>query len=655
MQYNGRVLSVLSILLAFGTVCFGQCTSLTDATTLKDFIKKSNKCNNKAFKSGPNAGCVADPPPVCAGSFGIDAVALSYGPNNPATSGINTTALASQLTCQKRLSKAMSNYIWKRYDYQIRLGLTPAEADAKSIKSFNKILDLCDITVVQDAGGVIIPAVGPQCAGAVGAPGTAVDATKLHDCVHTLAQTWFDSRYGPAPQPLRPNIVLILTDDQRWDTIDSKHSPFGTDIMPHVRSEIESSGVTFPNGFMTTPLCCPSRSSIMKGQYSHNTGVHGNAPPNGGAQAFDDSSALGLWMQGAGYRTGFYGKYLNGYNNLWDSTAGDPPYVPPGWHEWHGMKNVSYFDYTIVENGVEVPYGSAEADYSTDVLRDKAVDFIHASASTGQPFFLYFAPKAPHGPWIPAPRHAGMFATAAPWRPPSYNEADVSDKPLWVQNTPLMTAQDQTDLDAIRIAQLEMLQAVDEAVLAIFNQLRSDSILDNTFVVYLSDNGWTWGEHRRQGKNHPYEEAIRTAFFMRYPKLAPLPRSDNRFALNIDLAPTFAELAGTTIPLTPDGVSLVRIMDSTTPTWRTDFMTEGYPANHTWASIRENDWKYIEYPDGEKELYDLTADPFELNNVASDPANADCVSAMAARIREIRPNWPSDATAPVGEIPDIED
>ena len=158
----------------------------------------------------------------------------------------------------------------------------------------------------------------------------------------------------------------------------------------------------------------------------------------------------------------------------------------------------------------------------------------------------------------------------------------------------------------------------------------------------------------RQGKNHPYEEAIRTAFFLRYPRLAPLARSDDRFALNIDLAPTFAELAGTSIPLPADGVSLVRVMDGTAQSWRTDFMTEGYPANHIWASIRDDQWKYTEYPDGEKELYNLSADPFELNNVAGDPANADCVAAMAARIREIRPNWPNDAIA-AGELPDLLD
>lgn len=650
-----RLLCIAGLLLCLAADAGAQCRTLDEADALKKFIKKSNKCNNNAFVKTPGSVCAPDPAPGCAGTLGADSVALSFGVNNPPLSAVNTTALAPQLACQDQIGKSMMKYFWKKYDLMIRLGMTAPDADEKAAKQLNKIPDVCSVTVAQDAGGVVVPAVGPQCAAAAGPPGSVVNGPALRDCLHTLAQVWFDTRYGStAPQPLRPNIVLILTDDQRWDTIDSKHSPFGTDIMPLVKSELGGSGVEFSNGFMTTPLCCPSRASILTGLYAHNTGVRGNAPPRGGAVAFNDSSAVGLWLQAAGYRTGFYGKYLNGYDNLWDTTAGDAPYVPPGWNEWHGMKNVAYYDYTIVENGVEVPYGSAESDYSTDVLRDKALGFIHTSAGLGQPFFLYFAPKAPHGPWIPAVRHTGMFSTAVPWRPPSYNEADVSDKPLWVQNTPLLTQQDQTDLDAIRIAQLEMLQAVDEAVKAIMDALRAENIADNTFVVYIADNGWTWGEHRRQGKNHPYEEAIRTALFLRYPKLAPLARSEDRFALNIDLAPTFAELAGASIPLTPDGVSLIRLMDGTAPSWRSDFMTEGYPANHTWASIRDSEWKYTEYPDGQAELYDLNADPFELTNVAFDPANADCVAAMAARIRQIRPNWPND-TDPGGELPDLLD
>jgi N-acetylglucosamine-6-sulfatase len=635
------------------SVCSGivlaQCTLEDEAIAVKKSVRKATKCNNEAFLNGPNPNCKQAAPPVCSSTLSPDAVALGYGPNNPPASAVDAAALAAQISCQNQIGKAITKYIWKKLDALV-LGIPADEAEKKASKQLNLIPDFCTVPVVQDTSGVILPAVGPQCAAAIGAPGSNVDPAKLRDCLHTLLQVWVD-RYGPNPQPLKPNIVFILTDDQRWDTTDSKHSLSGTDIMPNVRAELAMTGVEFSNAFMTTPLCCPSRSSILLGEYAHNTGVHGNMLPNGGATVFPDASTLGTMFQSAGYRTGFIGKYLNQYNKLWDETIGEPPYVPPGWNDWRVFKSPKYYDYELIENGVSVPYGSTEAEYSTDVLRDNALAFIDSAATDGVPFFLYFDPKAPHGPWIPAPRHAGMFAGLQPWRPPSYNEADVSDKPLWLQNTPLLTPAEQANLDGIRISQLEMLQAVDEAVASIMQSLRDHNLASNTLVVYFADNGWLWGEHRRQAKNVPYEEAIRSPMFVYYPSLTPLPRVDQRFALNIDLAPTFAELIGAPPPATPDGASLVKVLDDTQQSWRNDFMTEGYPASRQWATIREDEWKYTEYPDGEAELYNLTTDPYELTNVVTDPANADCVTRMAARIREIRPDWPNDVNFG-GEDPD---
>src|ERR1051326_2550903 len=200
--------------------------------------------------------------------------------------------------------------------------------------------------------------------------------------------------------------------------------------MPTVVNEIVNKGVTFANSYVTTDLCAPSRSSLLAAKYSHTTGVHTNGGTDGGFAVFDDSSTLPVWLKAAGYHTGIYGKYLNGHVS---------PYIAPGWDEWHVFKNVAYFDYTLNDNGVETAYGSADADYSTDVLRDKVVQFIQ-DATTQQPFFLYFAPKAPHGPATPAPRHAGMFSGIPPWRTPNYNEADVSDKPAWLQGIAPWTA-----------------------------------------------------------------------------------------------------------------------------------------------------------------------------------------------------------------------
>ncbi len=636
-----RSIPVITIIvLFFACQVFAQCTQPSDADALKMSFKKAIKCNNTALRSGPSSECQQSPPPACAGTLVTDSIRLAYGVNNPSDFAIDEKAMDEQLECQDYIASAVTKFVWKKMKY-LAEGMNPEDADAKARKKLDKLPERCGVTVAQDPSGVILPAVGPQCAAAVGTPGSAVNATQLSDCLHTLAEVWVD-RFGPDPKPLRPNIVFILSDDQRWDTTDSTHSLSGTDVMPQLRAELDASGIEFNNAYMTTPLCCPSRTSTLTGQYSHTTGIHTNQPPQGGAQDFVDTSTIGVWLQNAGYRTGFFGKYLNGYSALWQQ--GEPPYVPPGWTEWNGMKKVAFFDYTIVENGIEILYGSTEAEYSTDVLRDKVNAFINDSVTDGQPFFVYFAPKAPHLPATPAPRHAGSFAGLAPWRPASYNEPDVSDKPLWVQNTPSMTPADQADLDATRITMLESLQAVDEAVTAIMQTLRDQNIADNTIVVYFSDNGWLWGEHRMKAKNKTYEEAVRSPMLVRYPKLIPLARKENLYALNIDFAPTFAELAGITPTSPVDGRSLLRVLDGTEPNWRTDFMTEGWAKQAPFASIHEGDWKYTEYAlTGEKELYNLSTDPLEQNNVAGDPANAARIAAMAGRVREIRPAWPADA------------
>jgi len=212
--------------------------------------------------------------------------------------------------------------------------------------------------------------------------------------------------------------------------------------------------------------------------------------------------------------------------------------------------------------------------------------------------------------------------------------------------------------DVVRARMLEH----DELVGSVLKKLKDLGIADNTIVVYFSDNGWQWGEHRMRAKNKPYEESIRSPMLVYYPKLAPLPRKDSRFALNVDLAPTFAELAGAGVPITESGVSLVRVIDGTQATWRTDLLTEGWPGGHPWATVRESQWKYTEIPVTpgdpntafEKELYDLVNDPYELTNVASDPAHAARIAQMAARLRQLRQNWPIDSD-PNGPDPDEDD
>ncbi len=633
-----------------------QCSTDDDANAARKTVKKAAKCNDKRLRSGPTATCTVDPPPACAGSLATDAVALAYGPNNPPAAAAK--ALSDQRRCQKKIGKGVADFVKKLVF--ITKGLPPADAELKARRSLDKLVDKCVVQVAGDpVSGVVLPAVGPQCAAAIPAVGGTVDAVALRDCLLTLMRTWVD-RVVPNPQPLRPNILFILTDDQRWDTTDGTHGLGGADVMPRTRAELGGSGIEFTNGFMTTPLCCPSRASILAGSFAHRTGVYKNGGNNGGADDFDDAESIAVWLQDAGYRTSLIGKYLNGYAQLWNLND-DPPYVPPGWTEWQGLRRVSFFNWIIVQpdglGGYETfQGGNAEADYLTDVLRERAKTFITESVTAGDPFFLYLAFKAPHLPQIPAPRHEGLFQGIPPWRPPSYNEVDVSDKPAWVQ---ALAPQNSAQLDQIRIDQLEMLQAVDEAIggnpafgiVGIMEHLRNLGVADDTLVVFFTDNGWYWGEHRLRSKNNPYEEAIRSPMFVRYPKLAPLERTEDRFALNIDFAPTFAELAGVGVPIAHDGESLLRVLDGTAPTWRTDFLAESWPGNHPWALVRDAQWKYTELPITpgsptgafEKELYDLLADPYELNNVVNDPANAARAAAMAARLRELRPNWPIDS------------
>jgi len=621
-----------SVLLLTGQ-SFAQCTSTKDASLLQRSTRSAVACNYRRLRQGPTATCHPVSPPPCSGTLASDAVALAFGANNPPAAAVDRVALRAQLTCQNAIGTAVASFAGTKLRYLIR-GLTPADAEAKARRGIDRIPKRCTLNVLQDVSGVILPDVGKQCDAAVGAPGTAVDTASLDGALVTLLETWVD-RVGPNPAPLRPNILFILTDDQRFDTIGLTHSIDGvTPVMPTVVSEIVNKGVTFQNSYVTTDLCAPSRSSLLAAKYSHTTGVHDNGGSDGGFAAFNDVSTLPVWLKAAGYHTGMYGKYINGYNAA-------APYIPPGWDEWHAFKQVSYFNYTLENNGSEVAYGSADADYSTDVLRDKAVQFIHDAAG-GPPFFLYFAPKAPHAPATPAPRHAGSFSSIPPWRPPNYNEADVSDKPAWVQNITPWTATQMANHDNFNRMQLECLQAVDEAVAAILQTLTDTGRDTNTMVIYASDNGYSWGSHRWEPKQCPYEECMRVPLAIRYAPLAPLPRAESGFGLNIDHAETLSDLAGATPDSGVEGMSMVHLLDGTAPSWRSDFLEEHWNGTiPTYAEVRGVPWKYNEYTTNERELYDESSDVFELNNVVNDPNNAATAAALAARLRELRPGWPN--------------
>ena len=480
------------------------CVAGSEASLVARAIRTEIACNDRSLRSPNPPVCQEIAAPPCADTLVADAAALGYGatdwePGDPPPENVDPRALRDQLSCQRQIGTAIRSYVGAKLRGLIA-GRPADVIETSARRQLDRIPLRCAVTVATDASGVTLPAAGPQCAAAIGAPGDTVDANALRDCLHTLLEVWVD-RVGPTPAPLRPNILFILTDDQRWDTMDAKHSPDATPIMPSVRLELAAQGVEFSNAFHTTPLCAPSRSSLLTGQIAHRHGVYKNSGTNGGADDLDDTQTIAVWLQNAGYRTSLIGKYLNGYGNLWGNA--DPPYVPPGWTEWRGMPKVSFFDYTMVEpNGlggyVENAYGNSEAEYLTDVLREKAKSFIGDSVSRGEPFFLYLSFKAPHLPQIPAPRHDGLFQTIPPWRPPSYNEADLSDKPSWLQGQPL---EDEADLDQVRVDQLEMLQAVDEAIggnpaesiTVIMEDLRTLGGADDTIVGVLADNGRTGG------------------------------------------------------------------------------------------------------------------------------------------------------------------
>ncbi|MCA1731060.1 MAG: sulfatase-like hydrolase/transferase [Actinobacteria bacterium] len=439
---------------------------------------------------------------------------------------------------------------------------------------------------------------------------------------------------GEAEAPAdKPNIIFVLTDDLDFASIEK---------MPEINSLLKDKGVSFEDAFISHPLCCPSRSTILTGLYDHNHNVRGNRPPDGGFQKFvsegHEENTIAVRLQEGGYKTAFFGKYLNGY------TAEDPTHVPPGWDEWYGkLQEQELYDYSINENGEEVSYGNETGDFFTDVLSGKVTDFIGQAAPEDQPFFAYVAPTAPHGPATPAERHKGAFADEEAPRPPSFNEEDVSDKPAWIRNSNPLSEQDISGIDSRYQKRLESVLAVDEMVGSLVEELKAAGELDNTYIFFTSDNGFEQGEHRiRGGKDRPYEESSRVPLFVRGPGVASGTELEN-LAVNTDFAPTFAELAGIDFPA--DGRSLAPLLRGEVPPWRSAILIERLPAEDgdeetsgegkakgkgkmggggspPYEAIRTDAYKYIEYGNGEKELYDLKEDPYEIESLheSADPS-----------------------------------
>lgn len=482
-----------------------------------------------------------------------------------------------------------------------------------------------------------------------------------------------DQSTAPPAQATKPNIVFILVDDLDYAAFEH---------MPKMKSLIADQGITLANFFISMPLCCPSRATILRGQYGHSTQIMGNDLPFGGFLKFselgEEESTVATWLQDAGYRTMLAGKYLNAFPD-----SSDLMHIPPGWTEWYSpMQGAAYeqYNYTLNENGQQVVYGEEPEDYGTDVYARKTIEFIQRSVQEGQPFFAHVSVYAPHWPTTPAPRHAKMFADAKAPRTPNFDEQDVSDKPSYIRDLPPLTREDVARIDEEYRNRLRSMQAVDEMIESIVDTLQSTGQLDNTYIFFTSDNGYHLGNHRQLlGKTAPYEEEVRVTMMVRGPGV-PAGKTLDHLTGNVDLAPTWAEIAGATPPDFVDGRSLVPLLRKDPPPtdqWRRCFLLEHAPyelpgqphgaririantpaglleppdpedefSSGTLAAqesgseappyrgVRTADYLYVEYPTGERELYDLRNDPYQLENLVAT-AEPELLGQLAARLAEL--------------------
>ena len=437
----------------------------------------------------------------------------------------------------------------------------------------------------------------------------------------------------------RPNVLVIQTDDQ---TVESLR------VMPNVRRLLARQGVTFANSFVSLSSCCPSRATLLTGQYAHNHGVQSNHDPTGGYYKLDSTNTLAVWLRRSGYYTAMVGKYLNEYGNR------GPREVPPGWSEWYvRTRNRAYYDYTINHNGRLVPRGHAPADYSTDLIARHTVSLVRARARSRQPFFIYTAFLAPHGATeieserfnagldapIPAPRHLGRYNRMPLPRPPSFNEADIADKPESIREQATISAPLVAAITRGYRRQLEALLAVDEGVRSIVTALSQTRQLGRTIVVFTSDNGFLNGEHRvPDGKLLPYEPSIRVPLIVRGPGV-PRGQVRRQLVANVDLAPTIAGVARAQPGRVMDGMSLMGfIRQPAVDSNRSILLESGLRVQkeNQFAGIRTQRYTYVEFAGGERELYDNLRDRHQLVNQAANRAISATRAGLARRLAVLR-------------------
>ena len=404
----------------------------------------------------------------------------------------------------------------------------------------------------------------------------------------------------------RPNIVFVMTDDMEERMLSR---------MPMVRSRVVDEGVTFDNAFVTQSLCCPSRATALRGQYPHNHRIMANDVPDGGAVRFRrrelDESTFATWLQDSGYRTGLVGKYLNNT---------EKHYIPPGWDEWNGMIGMDH-DHTVNENGRLHRY--SRETLMTDVYTEKSLDFLRRATddASDPPFMLWAGTYAPHLPADYSRRDADLYKDTPLPRPPSFDEEDVSDKPEWVRDTPRLKDRQIEKLQKQHRDRLRSLRDVDRMVGDILNLLEERGESDNTYVVFTTDNGLQTGQHRLTKKSTPYEEALGVPLAIRGPGV-PAGVVRDQLVINNDFAPTFADWANTGVPGFVDGRSFAPLLSEDPPPdsdWRTAILNEQGQKQRfhipDYEAVRTANQTYVRWKTGERELYDLRGDPYELENV----------------------------------------
>lgn len=497
-----------------------------------------------------------------------------------------------------------------------------------------------------------------------------------------------------------PNLIVVMSDDQ---------GPQMMGALPSVERRIGDRGATFSNAIASFPLCCPSRASLLTGQYAHNHGTTGNSPRGGGGYRalLDPERNLASWLQAGGYDTAFAGKWLNGLRA--------PRRAPPGWDEWHGLVGEggdglsSYYDFDVFEpDGSPRHFGTAARDYQTDALtREYALPFIAGHAADPDPFFLWLAYHPPHnglgrsdaagrrcsdgGPdsrgghqsAIPPPRYARRYLAADVPKPPSFDEADVSDKPGFVARRPQLDPAEIERIVRDYRCGLAALRALDDSVGAILDDLRATGQLERTVLVFTADQGVFAGQHRiARGKNRPYEEALDVPLLIRGPGVVP-GRVVSAPVANVDLAPTLLALAAVEVPAELarpiDGVSLAPVLGGSAPAAGRAVLIEGRnsvaPAERgfkvrSYVGVRTRRYSYVEQrraryasqsegaaaPIGagrttDVELYDLARDPYELRSRARDRAYAGARETLAAALERLEQCTGPDCQAQLAPPP----